>query len=73
MNWQKALLYATKNAVNALIVNSSMWVIDPKDFNLHDHDALVHMGKMAVAVIFSREFTVWFPRLLKWSQTVNQE
>jgi hypothetical protein len=67
MTWRKLWLYSFKNAVNALIVNSGMWLIDPHDFNLHDWAGIIKMAKMALAVIGSREVTVWLPHLLKWS------
>ena len=73
MTWRKLWLYSFKNAVNALIINSSMWVIDPADFNLHDKAGLIKMAKMAIAVIGSREATVWLPHLLKWSQVAPNE
>jgi hypothetical protein len=64
-----ALVYSAKNAVNALLVNTTAWWILPANFNLHDVNAIWNIVKLAIGTVAAREALVWGPKLLAWSKT----
>ena len=68
--YKSALIITAKNAINALLVNTGLWWVDPATFNW-SHAGLVHMAHAALAVIITREIMFWGPKLLRWSQSVD--
>ena len=66
---KNVLTIGLKNAVNALLTNTGLWITMPNNFNLHNWSGIKHILYAALSVIGSREATVWLPILLKWSVT----
>jgi hypothetical protein len=63
------LLICVKNAVNAVLTSSALMAMNWGAFNVKSVDGWWNLGKVILAVIASREATVWIPILLKWSST----
>lgn len=66
----KYLLISAKHAVNAGLLAGFQMAHDPKDNNLHDWHGIQGVLWAIGAAIVIREISVWFPKLLKWSQDV---
>ena len=62
------LIIAAKNAVNALLTNTGLWLMDNGVYNF-SHSGIVHMLKAGGMVILSRESMIWLPKIIKWSTT----
>lgn len=66
---KSVLVKVAKNAVNAALVTLTPIIATPKAYNLTSVSGLEHVGLLLAGAIASREILVWFPVLLKWSQT----
>jgi hypothetical protein len=62
------LIIVAKNAVNAIITNSTLLALWHSQVNF-THAGIVNMVRVAGAVVLARETLVWFPIVMKWSQT----
>lgn len=64
------LTVALKNAINAIIVNTSLLATMHDTFYLSGNwHGIVNMLKVTGSVVGAREILVWGPILLKWSST----
>lgn len=63
-----ALIYAAKNAVNAILVEIMAGKVH---FHGYSHAELISTLRLFAEVVGAREAMVWGPKLLKWSQTDN--
>ena len=63
------LMICAKNAVNALLTSSALMAFNWGAFNYTTANGWWNLGKVVLAVVLSREVTVWVPILLKWSST----
>lgn len=68
-----AFIYASKNAVNAALLAAAQVYHDPADNNFHTWHGLYGIGYIIVSAVVIREVIVYFPRLLRWSQTVDDK
>jgi hypothetical protein len=70
MTLKNFLTIAAKNAVNALLVNTSLMATYHSQFYLTGNwQGIIHMLKVTGGVVAAREILVWGPILLKWSST----
>lgn len=60
-----------KNAVAAILTNAALMAMLSGAFNVTTASGWWNIGKAALAVVVSREASVFVPKLLKWSQTDN--
>lgn len=63
------LIVSVKQAINALLTNSTMTVLFPQFMGWHTGEWWINVGKVAFATVAAREALVWGPKLLKWTQT----
>lgn len=70
---KKYLVIAIKHAVNAGLLAVFEIMHDPKDNNFHDWHGIQGILWTIGTAIAIREFVVWVPKLLKWSQDVPTE
>jgi proteasome assembly chaperone (PAC2) family protein len=73
MNWQLTLrnfgIIVLKNAVAAILTNAGLMAMLSGAFNVTTASGWWNIGKATLAVVASREASVFIPKLLKWSQT----
>ena len=65
------LIYSAKNAVNAALLAAPAPVLWPHSFSYTQFAGLTHMLWLMGYAAIVREAVVWFPVILKWSQTDN--
>src|SRR5262249_42822727 len=66
---KRYLTIAAKNAVFAVLSNAYVMSQWHYVFNFDNKAGLWAVVRLTVGTIGTREFIVWFPKLLKWSQT----
>lgn len=66
---KSVLVKVAKNAVNAALVTLTPIIATPKAYNVTTVSGLEHVALLVGGAIISREILVWFPVLLKWSQS----
>lgn len=66
---KSALMISAKQGLNALLVNTSAWLVVPKDFNFHNTAGVEHILFLALGTVASREIAVWLPKILAWTQS----
>ena len=62
------LLICLKNALNAILTNTTLLATMPTTFNF-TQAGIIAMLKVAGGCVLAREGSVWLPVLLKWSTT----
>jgi hypothetical protein len=62
------LIYSAKQAVNAILINVVPYFQTPGTYNFHNWAGVEHILVLAGGAVLSREFLVWGPKILKWSQ-----
>lgn len=67
-------IVVAKNAVNAVLTNAALMAMFAGQFNnVTSTVGWWNIGKVTVAVVGGRELAVWLPKLLKWSQSTDNE
>ena len=70
MTLKAFLTIFAKNAINAILVNSSLMATFHSQFYLTGNaQGIINMLKVTAGVVGAREALVWVPILLKWSST----
>jgi len=64
---KKFLIICAKNAVNAVLTNSSLMALMHGTFNLYSRDGMWNLGKATLSVVAAREVLVWGPVIMRWS------
>lgn len=65
------LIITAKHAVNVVLTNGGLTLVMPHTFHFHDWAGFLAYAKVTGCLILSREFMVWGPRLLAWSQSTT--
>lgn len=68
MTLKNFLTIAAKNAVNAVLTNSTLLGLWHSQVNF-THAGLINMARVTGAVVLAREILVWGPIVTKWSST----
>lgn len=66
---KKILIIAAKHAVNAILTNAGLMTMLHGAFNLYSRSGLWNIGKAALSVVIAREFVVWLPVVMRWTNT----
>lgn len=66
---RNGLIYAAKNAINAVIGTIPAGYFAPNKFNFSSLPGVTHILIICATVIVVREALIWLPKLTAWSQT----
>jgi hypothetical protein len=67
------LIISLKQALGAIIGNSTLMALFPQTFNLHDWSALIPFIKSTLAFVLAAEAKVWIPKVLNWINSPTPE
>jgi hypothetical protein len=66
------LINAAKNAVNAALTAAPLNVVWTSQFNFHNWKGVEHTLAVMLSAAVAREISVYYPVVLKWSQSAQQ-
>jgi hypothetical protein len=61
---------ASRHAVNAGLLSLFQVIHDPQNYNFHNWHGMQGILWMIASAIGVREFVVWYPKIMAWSQNV---
>jgi len=70
---KSVLIKVAKQAVNASLITVAPIIATPAAYNLTSVSGLEHVGLLIGGAVAAREILVWYPVLLKWSQSNGDE